>query len=96
MIKGNTLEGFRRLLLLVLLQDAAPLAAGPLLPSQLLPLEELLLKVPSSQADMLLSTVPNLLRMINSGAGVMQGGCRWLAVHQPDAPLSALPAWGRI
>lgn len=82
MIKGNTLEGFRHLLLLVLLQDAAPLAAGPLLPSQLLSLEELLLKVPSSQADMLLSTVPNLLRMINSAAGMIQGGYRWLAMHR--------------
>lgn len=73
MIKGATLEGFRRLLLLVLLQDAVPLAPGPLLPSQLLPLEDLLLKVPRNQSDMLLSTVPNLLRMINSGAGMIQG-----------------------
>ncbi|WIA30633.1 hypothetical protein OEZ86_000711 [Tetradesmus obliquus] len=73
MLRGATLEGLRRMLLLVLLQDAAPLGPGPLLPSDLLPLEELLLVVPSNQAEMLLSVVPNLLRMINSGAGMIQG-----------------------
>jgi hypothetical protein len=75
MLRGPTLEGLRRMLLLALLQDAAPLGPGPLLPSDLLPLEELLLVVPSNQAEMLLSVVPNLLRMINSGAGMIQGDC---------------------
>jgi hypothetical protein len=73
MLRGATLEGLRRMLLLVLLQDAAPLGPQPLLPSDLLPLEELLLVDPSNQAEMLLSVVPNLLRMINSGAGMIQG-----------------------
>jgi hypothetical protein len=88
MLRGHTLEGLRRMLLLVLLQDAAPLGPGPLLPSDLLPLEELLLVEPSNQAEMLLSVVPNLLRMINSGAGMIQGMCglsgssvQWWGAH---------------
>lgn len=79
MVRGQTLEGFRRLLLLVLLQDAAPHAAGPLMPTALAPLEDLLTKTPGSEADLLVSTVPNLLRMINSGAGIIQGK-PWLAL----------------
>jgi hypothetical protein len=39
MLREATLEGLRRMLLLVLLQDAASLGPQPLLPSDLLPLE---------------------------------------------------------
>jgi hypothetical protein len=96
MLRGATLEGLRRMLLLVLLQDAAPLGPAPLLPSHLLPLEELLLVVPSNQAEMLLSIVPNLLRMINSGAGMIQGelnmcSCMLTSLHYTlHAPTSNL------
>src|SRR5690242_5084017 len=72
MIQGHTLEGFRRLLLLVLLQDPGPVGPGPLTTKGLAPLEDLLSKTPSGESDLFLSTVPNLLRMLNSGAGVIQ------------------------
>lgn len=106
MLRGATLEGLRRLLLLVLLQDAAPLSPGPLLPSHLLPLEELLLVEPSNQAGMLLSAMPNLLRMINSGAGMIQGEsatpcsacCAALlhVYHTCTMALCVVPGYGRL
>lgn len=79
-VGGATLEAFRRLLLLVLLQDDKLLMDGPLQASMLLSIEELLLSRPvSSQQDMLLSTLVNLTRMINSGAAEIQGTpCAWL------------------
>ena len=40
--RGRTLDALRRALLLVLLQDPAPAAPGPLAPAALVPLEELL------------------------------------------------------
>jgi hypothetical protein len=74
-VNGSTLEAFRRLLLLVLLQDNALLKDGPLQASMLVAMEELLLSRPiASQQDMLLSTVVNLARMLNSGAAEIQGG----------------------
>lgn len=74
-VNGSTLEAFRRLLLLVLLQDSALLKDGPLQASMLVSMEELLLSHPiASQQDMLLSTVVNLARMLNSGAAEIQGG----------------------
>lgn len=77
MVRGHTLEGLRCLLHLVLLQDPAMLRAGPLMPSALVPLEDLMTRTPTSETDLLLSTLPNLLRMINSGAAIIQGmaGC---------------------
>lgn len=76
--RGASLEAFRRLLLLVLLQDPVLADAGPLSPPQLLTLEELLLALPpgTSEAGMLLSTVPSLLRMTNTGAAVISGACK--------------------
>eukprot|EP00775_Hariotina_reticulata_P008243 gene8243-8433_t len=83
MLQGETLEGLRRMLLLVLLQDPLPRASGPLSPPALQTLEELLLvKTPNSQLHMLLSTVPNLLRMINSGAAVIQAVVREMQAVQ--------------
>lgn len=75
MARGASLEAFRRLLLLVLLQDPVLADPGPLRPPQLLTLEELLLALPpgASEAGMLLSTVPSLLRMTNTGAAVISG-----------------------
>jgi hypothetical protein len=78
---GSTLEAFRRLLLLVLLQDSALLQDGPLQASMLVSMELLLLSRPiSSQQDMLLSTVVNLTRMLNTGAAKIQGGPRHVAL----------------
>lgn len=74
---GSTLEAFRRLLLLVLLQDNRVLQSGPLQASMLLTAEELLLaRAPANQQDMLLSTWVNLVRMVNSGSAEIQGGRR--------------------
>jgi len=73
-VRGSTLEGFRRLLLLVLLQDNQVLRDGPLQASMLRSAEELLLShPPESQRDMLLSTWVNLVRLLNSGAAEIQG-----------------------
>jgi hypothetical protein len=75
-ISGSTLEAFRRLLLLVLLQDDRTLQDGPLQPSALQSIDELLLShPPQTEKDMMLSTVVNLERMLNSGAAEIQGGC---------------------
>jgi hypothetical protein len=83
-IAGSTLEAFRRLLLLALLQDDKVLQGGPLQASMLLSTEEMLLShPPADQRDMLLTTVVNLTRMINSGAAEIQGRCivaSWLGV----------------
>lgn len=73
-VRGSTLEGFRRLLLLVLLQDNQVLRDGRLQASMLRSAEELLLAhPPESQRDMLLSTWVNLVRLLNSGAAEIQG-----------------------
>lgn len=77
MIGGLTLEAFRRLLLLVLLQDDRILQEGPLQPSALRSVEELLLShPPQTEKDMMLSTLVNLERMLNSGAAEIQGWCK--------------------
>lgn len=79
MVAGSTLEAFRRLLLLVLLQDDQVLQDGPLQPSMLRSVEELLLShTPENQRDMLLSTWVNLIRMVNSGAAEIQAIVREL------------------
>jgi hypothetical protein len=79
-IGGSTLEAFRRLLLLVLLQDDGILQDGPLQPSALRSVEELLLShPPRNEKDMMLSTVVNLERMLNSGAAEIQG---WWCIRQ--------------
>jgi hypothetical protein len=80
-VSGATLEAFRRLLLLVLLQDSRMLQDGPLLASRLVSMEELLLSHPiTTQQDMLLSVLVNLTRMLNSGAAEIQG-IGWLGVR---------------
>lgn len=73
-LSGATLEAFRRLLLLVLLQDSRMLQDGPLHASMLVSMEEMLLSHPTTtQHDMLLSVLINLTRMLNSGAAEIQG-----------------------
>jgi hypothetical protein len=99
MVQGATLEGFRRLLLLVLLQDAHLMQPGPLAPSSLLSLEELLLsRTPETQQEMLLTTCVNLMRIINSSAADIQGNLALLklrstgGLQNSDAPCLPLPA----
>jgi hypothetical protein len=78
------------LLLLLLLQDPAPLAPGPLLPHALMPLEELLLSgsAPSGRPQQLLCVVPSLLRVLNSGTGAILG-----IVREMEAVRAVAAAW---
>jgi len=72
------MDALRRALLLVLLQDPAPVTpqGTPLQQAALAPLEELLLGRPrASELSMVLSSSLNLLRMLNSGAAVISGRC---------------------
>lgn len=83
MLSGGTLEGFRRTLLLILLQDAVLTKPGPLRQAAIEPLEQLVvLKQRITERDMLLSVVPNLLRILNSGASEI------------ESALTALSPWG--
>ncbi|KAI8469832.1 MAG: hypothetical protein J3K34DRAFT_511818 [Monoraphidium minutum] len=79
--QGANMEGFRRALLLVLLQDGratAPAPPGAPSPGALLPLEELVAPPAggASEVSMVLSAAPNLLRMLNSGAAEISGVVR--------------------
>lgn len=87
---GATLEALRRLLLLVMLQDARiltstvrpPMGPGPGgntggVPGMLLTMEELLTQGgPTAEQRLALGAVPNLIRMLNTGAAMLEGGCR--------------------
>jgi hypothetical protein len=94
MVRGATLEGCRRLLLLVLLHDGRLTQRGPLAPSSLLTLEELLLlRPPECQQDMLLSTAVNLVRIINSGAADIQGARTAAARRAVHVCFQGCPNW---
>ncbi len=87
MVKGDDLEAFRRLLHLVMLQDPLPLQPAVLHQGLLLPLEELIVD-PSrmSERDMMLSSLPNLCRVLNCGAAVITGGSCLASVTPGTCP----------
>jgi hypothetical protein len=72
---GETMEAFRRTLLLVLLQDGAACGPGaPLTQPEIVSMEELLVARPrADEVSMVLSSALSLIRMLNSGAAVIAG-----------------------
>ncbi|GLC57830.1 hypothetical protein PLESTB_001271500 [Pleodorina starrii] len=86
---GNSLTAWRQLLLLVLLHDPTTVKPGQLVPDSFPSLETLALQAPkllrsssssssSPEVAWLLSSIPNLLRINNSAACVLEGIVREL------------------
>ncbi|GLI65138.1 hypothetical protein VaNZ11_008596, partial [Volvox africanus] len=73
---GDSLTAWHHLLVLVLLHDPTTVKVGPLVPESFPSLETLALRAPKvlgTEVGLLLSTLPNLLRINNSAASVLEG-----------------------